>query len=65
MKFANGKHTNYLCRLIEAPKAWQGKPRSVSGVTRGKKRNKNKKLTSDVSGFLGTRKGSLRDFVLF
>lgn len=65
MKFANGKHTICLCRPIEVPKAWQGKPRSVSGVTRGKKRNKNKELTSDVSGFLGTHKESLRDFVLF
>ena len=54
MKFADGKHTICLCRLIEAPKAWQGKPRRVSGVSRGKKRNKNKKLTSNISGFLET-----------
>jgi len=52
MKFANGKHTICLRRLIQAPKARQGKPRSFSGVTRGKKRNKNNELTSDISGFL-------------
>jgi len=26
MKFANGRYTIYLCRLIKVPKTWQSKP---------------------------------------